>query len=71
MFNVILSKKIGSNQNISIPEAFNSGKNLWIIKPVNLNRGRFITVEKDLKEIIRKVEEIQNKKKIYEDAKKR
>ena len=71
MFNVILSKKIGSNQNISIPEAFNSGKNLWIIKPVNLNRGRFITVEKDLKEIIRKVEEIQNKKKIYEDAKKK
>ena len=71
MFNVILSKKIGSNQNINIPETFNSGKNLWIIKPVNLNRGRFITVEKDLKEIIRKVEEIQNKKKIYEDTKKK
>ena len=71
MFNVILSKKIGSIQNINIPETFNSGKNLWIIKPVNLNRGRFITVEKNLNEIIKKLEEIQSAKKININEKKK
>ena len=71
MFNVILSRKIGSNQNINIPQTFNSGKNLWIIKPVNLNRGRYITVEKNLKEIIKKLEEIQEKKKINVNDKKK
>jgi hypothetical protein len=71
MFNVILSKKIGSSQTINIPETFNSGKNIWIIKPVNLNRGRFITVEKNLSEILKKVEQIQNKKKIVADEKKK
>ena len=71
MFNVILSKKIGSLQTINIPETFNSGKNLWIIKPVNLNRGRFITVENNLNNIIKKAEEIQNKKKINIDEKKK
>ena len=71
MFNVILSKKIGSSQTINIPETFNSGKNIWIIKPVNLNRGRFITVEKNLSEILKKVEQIQNKKKIVVDEKKK
>ena len=64
MFNVILSRKIGSMQTINIPPSFNSGKNLWIIKPINLNRGRFITVEKNLKDIIEKLEVIQEKKKI-------
>ena len=71
MFNVILSKKIGSTQNINIPETFNDGKNLWIIKPVNLNRGRFITVDNNLKNLIKKAEEIQNKKKINIDEKKK
>ena len=63
MFNAILSKKIGYSQTINIPETFNSGKNIRIIKPVNLNRGRFITVEKNLSEILKKVKQIQNKKK--------
>ena len=70
-FNVLLSKKIGSTQTINIPETFNNGKNLWIIKPVNLNRGRFITVEKNLSQIKKKVEEIQSKKRIFVDEKKK
>ena len=70
-FNVLLSKKIGSSQTINIPETFNNGKNLWIIKPVNLNRGRFITVEKNLSQIKKKVEEIQSKKKIFVDEKRK
>ena len=70
LFNVNLSKTIGSIQNINIPETFNDGKNLWIIKPVNLNRGRYITVEKNLHNIIKKLEDIQSKKKLYDDKKK-
>jgi len=70
LFNVNLSKTIGSVQKINIPETFNSGKNLWIIKPVNLNRGRYITVEKNLHNMIKKLEEIQSKKKLYDDKKK-
>ncbi len=70
LFNVNLSPKIGSVQNINIPETFNNGKNLWIIKPVNLNRGRYITVEKNLHNIIKKLEEIQSRKKLYDDKKK-
>ena len=64
MFNVILSRKIGSVQTINIPKTFNSGKNLWIIKPINLNRGRYIMVEKNLKDIIEKLEVIQERKRI-------
>ena len=71
MFNVILSRKIGSIQTINIPPSFNSGKNLWIIKPINLNRGRYITVEKNLKDIIEKLETIQEKKKININDKKK
>ena len=71
MFNVILSRKIGSTQYINIPPSFNSGKNLWIIKPINLNRGQFITVENRLKNIVEKLELIQEKKKINVTEKKK
>ena len=72
MFNVILSRKIGSSQYINIPPSFNSGKNLWIIKPINFNRGKYITVENKLKEIIEKLEAIQEKKQInYSEKKKK
>ena len=71
LFNVILSRKIGSTQSINIPKTFNSGKNLWIIKPINLNRGRYITVEKNLHNIISKLETIQEKKKINFSEKKK
>ena len=37
LFNALLNRMIGSTQTINIPKTFNSGKNLWIIKPVNLN----------------------------------
>ena len=44
---------------------------MWIIKPINLNRGRYITVEKSLKNIIEKLEIIQEKKKININDKKK
>ena len=51
LFNALLNKKIGSSQTINIPKTFNSGKNMWIIKPVNLNRGRCIKVLNNLNDI--------------------
>ena len=67
MFNVILSKRIGSMQTINIPKTFNSGKNMWIIKPVNCNQGRFITVQNDLQSIIQNMSNIQQNKKIRKE----
>ena len=64
LFNALLNKKIGSIQTINIPKTFNSGKNMWIIKPVNLNRGRCIKVLNDLDLILNEMKCIQTNKKI-------
>ena len=64
LFNALLNKKIGSHQTINIPNTFNSGKNMWIIKPVNLNRGRCIKVLNDLNLILKEMKSIQNNRKI-------
>ena len=64
LFNILLYRKIGSIQTINIPKTFNSGKNIWIIKPVNLNRGRCIKVLSDVNEIYQQLKTIQLRKKI-------
>jgi hypothetical protein len=64
LFNALLNRMIGSTQTINIPKTFNSGKNLWIIKPVNLNRGRCIKVFSDLNLIINEMKSIQISRKI-------
>ena len=64
LFNALLNKKIGSSQTINIPKTFNSGKNMWIIKPVNLNRGRCIKVLSHLDLIIKEMKAIQMSRKI-------
>ena len=64
LFNALLNKKIGSSQTINIPKTFNSGKNMWIIKPVNLNRGRCIKVLNNIDEILKEMKWIQTSKKI-------
>ena len=63
-FNILGSKRTGETQTIDIPETFNSGKNMWIIKPINLNRGRCIQVLKNTQEIIDYLEKIKNMKQI-------
>ena len=63
-FNALLNRTIGSIQTINIPKTFNSGKNIWIIKPVNLNRGRCIKVFNDLDLIINEMKSIQMNRKI-------
>jgi len=64
LFNALLNKKIGSTQTINIPKTFNSGKNMWIIKPVNLNRGRCIKVLKNLNSILKEMKLIKKLRKI-------
>ena len=46
-FSILGSKRTGENQMINIPYTYNSGNNMWIIKPINLNRGRCIQVLND------------------------
>ena len=64
LFNALLNRKIGSKQTINIPKTFNSGKNMWIIKPVNLNRGRCIKVLNNLNDILKEIKLIQYSRKI-------
>ena len=64
LFNALLNKKIGTSQTINIPKTFNSGKNMWIIKPVNLNRGRCIKILNNLEQIIKEMKAIQMSRKI-------
>ncbi len=51
LFNTYISKKVGTSQKITIPQTHYEGKNLWILKAVNLNRGMCIKVESDLEKI--------------------
>ena len=52
-FYVNLSKKIGTRQKIRIPKTFYIGKNLWMLKRTNLNRGREMKVLLNSDEIIK------------------
>ena len=63
-FSILGSKRTGENQTINIPSTFNSGNNMWIIKPINLNRGRCIQVLNDTDAIIEYLLKIQEMKKI-------
>ena len=50
-------KKIGINTVIEIPKSHYSGKNMWVIKAINLNRGMCIKVVdtfKEMEEVIEK-----------------
>ena len=64
LFNALLNRMIGSKQTINIPKTFNSGKNIWIIKPVNLNRGRCIKVLDNLELILKEMKSIQMSRKL-------
>ena len=63
-FNILGSRRTGECQTINIPQTYNTGKNMWIIKPINLNRGRCIQVLNDTKQIVEYLLKIQEMKKI-------
>ena len=63
-FNILGSRRTGETQTINIPATYNTGKNMWIIKPINLNRGRCIQVLNDTNTIVEYLLKIQEMKKI-------
>ncbi len=62
-FRVNLVKRVGSSQKIVIPKSNFKGKNLWIIKRINLNRGREIKVLSDIGSILNELETGKKEKK--------
>ena len=48
---------------IKVPKSHYTGKNLWVLKRINLNRGREIKVLRDLNSIISEIENSKNEKK--------
>ena len=64
-FFVNLSKKIGTRQKIQIPKSYYIGKNLWILKRTNLNRGRQMKLLSNIDDIITEINSMfdNNKKK--------
>ena len=61
-FNVNLSKKIGSVQKMKIPKSHYAGKNMWLLKRDNLNRGRKIKVFSNLDDIIKEINTLYEQK---------
>ena len=47
-----IAKYTGSNTVVELPETHSSGKNIWIIKAINLNRGMCIKIVNNYKKMI-------------------
>ena len=62
-FNIYTDKKLGNIQKLIIPKSHYAGKNLWLIKKINLNRGREIQVMSNLDQIIQQISQIKNEQK--------
>ena len=56
-FRANLVKRVGNKQKIIIPRSNYVGKNTWLLKRTNLNRGRQIKIFSDLKSILNEIEE--------------
>ena len=61
-FNVNLSKKIGSVQKMKIPKTHYTGRNMWLLKRDNLNRGRKIKVFSNLDDILKEINTLYEQK---------
>lgn len=61
-FNINLSKRIGTEQKIIIPRTHYAGRNLWLIKPINLNRGRCIKILNNIEDITTEITNIKENK---------
>jgi hypothetical protein len=48
---------------ITVPKSHYTGKNLWVLKRINLNRGREIKVLRDLNSIINEIDNSKKEKK--------
>ena len=61
-FSIFSNKKLGAIQTLKIPSTHNAGNNLWLIKPINFNRGRCIKVINNLNEILNELHKLRNAK---------
>ena len=64
-FTSYYSKKLGDYQKIYIPKTFYTGKNVWILKPINSNCGKDIKVFSSLNDIITEIKSIKENKQFY------
>ena len=62
-FRVNLVKRVGRTQKMVIPKSNYVGKNLWLLKRINLNRGREIKVLSDIGTILNEIKASKNEKK--------
>ena len=60
-FRANLVKRVGNVQKIIIPKSNYIGRNTWLLKRTNLNRGRQIKIFSDLKQILNEIEESKTK----------
>ena len=60
-FRANLVKRVGNKQKVIIPRSNYIGKNTWLLKRTNLNRGRQIKIFSDLKLILDEIEESKTK----------
>ena len=58
-FQVPSKSNIGKTQKIYIPKTFYNGKNIWLLKPFNLNCGRDIQVFSSLNDIVTEIQSIK------------
>ena len=62
-FTINFIKRLGKTQKLIIPKSSYIGKNLWLLKRSNLNRGRNIKIFSDLDSIINEIEESKKERK--------
>ena len=60
-FRANLVKRVGNMQKIIIPKSNYIGRNTWLLKRTNLNRGRQIKIFSDLQQILNEIEESKTK----------
>lgn len=60
-FRANLVKRVGNVQKIIIPKSNYIGRNTWLLKRTNLNRGRQIKIFSDLRQILNEIEESKTK----------
>ena len=55
----IKKKYIGKNTLVEIPKSHNCGKDLWIVKAINLNRGMCIKVANSFEQILKIIQKFK------------
>ena len=60
-FRANLVKRVGNKQKMIIPKSHYIGRNIWLLKRTNFNRGKYIKIFSDLKSILDDIKESKTK----------